>query len=83
MITRIWKRDEAHHIVIEFKKGTGAVSTKGFKTHAGAMKGVERLIAHCGEAFEKADLPWETYARDTGVLTRHFQSITFNDKVKL
>jgi hypothetical protein len=83
MITRIWKRDEAHHIVIEFKKGTGAVSTKGFKTAAGAAKGIERLISHCGPSFEINDLPWESHDRLTGQLVRHFQSITFTDQVKI
>ena len=74
MNTTTWDRANGHVTVILFdnKKGA-AVSTKVFKTKAGAEKFGDRIREICGDKYELSNLPWETTDPKTGEVTRNFR----------
>ena len=74
MKTTTWNRESGHVAVVLFDNGTGsAVSTKVFKTKAGAEKFCTRIREVCGEKYENSNLPWETTNPESGEVTRNFR----------
>ena len=73
MKTTTWNRNGGFVSVVIFaNKTSAAVSTKVFKTQKGAEGANKKLIAMCGDNWEKGNLPWESTNVDTGEVTRHF-----------
>ena len=73
MKTTTWNREAGHVAVVLFDNGTSAaVSTKIYATKKGAEAANAKLLAMCGEKYEKANLPWESTNPETGEITRHF-----------
>ena len=74
MRTTTWTRNGGFVSVVLFENGTSAaVSTKTFKTKAGAEKFNARIIDVCGDKYEKANLPFRTTDLATGEITINFK----------
>ena len=74
MKTTTWNRDHGFVRVVLFDNGTSAaVSTKQYKTEAGAIKANEKLQDICGDGYSKQNLPYRTTDPKTGEVVVNYR----------